>query len=297
MFCCLGVLNKHSPILFPLIAQCFYSDWNTQTIEALSKSKVTRRSMQKPGPKRRRTTGPQHTQQLLLQHWDDDQGELEKEEQEEETEQIMGALPALPAANWLRRGSLLEGYLVGEGKLLRELVGIIKGYCGKAFEGTSTELKGHTGSVASICVLGDGRLASGSDDHSIRIWDLNKAGECIQTLTGHTRSVRSVCALGNGRMASGSDDHTIHIWDLNKGGECIQILTGHTDCVLSVCTLGDGRMASASYDNTIRIWDLSKGGECVQTLTGHTDRVRSVCTLGDGRLASCSDDGSVRIWC
>ena len=62
---------------------------------------------------------------------------------------------ALPLANWHRRGALLEDCLLGDGVLLRELVGIVDGYCGKRFEGRSTELTGHTASVWSICAMGD----------------------------------------------------------------------------------------------------------------------------------------------
>jgi len=75
-------------------------------------------------------------------------------------------------------------------------------------------LTGHTHDVWSVCALGDGRLASGSYDDTIRIWDLReeKGGECVQTLTAHARGVWSVCPMGDGRLASGSLDNTIHIW-------------------------------------------------------------------------------------
>jgi len=59
--------------------------------------------------------------------------------------------------------------------------------------------------------MGDGRLASGSKDNAMRIWDLSKGGECVQTLTGHISSVYSFCALGDCRLASGSEDNTIRI--------------------------------------------------------------------------------------
>jgi WD40 repeat protein len=111
--------------------------------------------------------------------------ELEEAVGEQGMEQV-GASSSLPAANWHRRGGLLEDCLVGGGVLPRELVGIVDGYCGHDFEGTSEELTGHTQIVLSVCELVDGRLASGSDDNTIRIWDLSKGGECVQTLTGHT---------------------------------------------------------------------------------------------------------------
>ena len=71
-------------------------------------------------------------------------------------------------------------------------------------------LEGHTGPVRSVCSLGDGRLASGSGDKTVRVWAAT--GECVATLEGHTDRVLSVCSLGDGRLASGSWDGTVRVW-------------------------------------------------------------------------------------
>ena len=86
-------------------------------------------------------------------------------------------------------------------------------YCGVRFGGTS-EVIGYTDivNVNSMCSLGDGRLASSSDDKTIRIWDLSEGGECVQTLNCHTGVVNSACALIDDRLASGSRDESLRIW-------------------------------------------------------------------------------------
>jgi len=113
-------------------------------------------------------------------------------------------------------------------------------------------LIGHSDRIYSLVVLPDGaRLASGSRDSEIRIWNTTK-GTTIQTLTGHTGSVYSLVNLPDGSLASASFDKTIRIW--NKNGTTSKTLTGHTDWVRSLVVLADNKsLASGSYDKTIRI--------------------------------------------
>ena len=72
-------------------------------------------------------------------------------------------------------------------------------------------LTGHTSDVNALTVLSDGSLVSGSDDNTIKIWDI-KNGQTIKTLTGHTDSVYALTVLPDGSLASGSYDNTIKIW-------------------------------------------------------------------------------------
>ncbi|KAL3584819.1 hypothetical protein FPOAC2_14600 [Fusarium poae] len=158
-------------------------------------------------------------------------------------------------------------------------------------------LEGHGDSVTSVVFSADGqRLASGSDDKTVKIWDA-ATGVCEQTLEGHGDWVRSVVFSADGqRLASGSSDNTVKIWDAATGA-CEQTLEGHGWSVTSVVFSADGqRLASGSGDNTVKIWDAATGA-CEQTLEGHGDWVSSVVFSADGqRLASGSDDNTVKIW-
>ena len=73
-------------------------------------------------------------------------------------------------------------------------------------------LEGHEDIVFSLAVLEGGRLASGSADHTIKVWDLATRA-CLATLEGHEGTVWCLAVLEGGRLASGSDDHKIKIWD------------------------------------------------------------------------------------
>ena len=71
-------------------------------------------------------------------------------------------------------------------------------------------LEGHTGSVQCIATLNGGRLASGSDDTSIIIWNLAD-GKQLTKLEGHTAMVRCLATLDGNNLASGGSDETIRV--------------------------------------------------------------------------------------
>ncbi len=151
--------------------------------------------------------------------------------------------------------------------------------------------------VRSVAWDGEGgRLASGSADNTVRVWDAVQ-GKLLRTLEGHTGGVGSVAWDGeSGRLASGSADNTVRVWDAVQG-KLLRTLEGHTGGVGSVAWDGEsGRLASGSDDNTVRVWDAVQG-ELLRTLEGHTGGVGSVAWDGEsGRLASGSDDNTVRVW-
>ncbi|MCF3564873.1 CHAT domain-containing protein [Planktothrix agardhii] len=158
-------------------------------------------------------------------------------------------------------------------------------------------LGGHAKPVYAVSFSPDGkRLATGSWDNTVKLWDAN-TGKEIQTLRGHTDRVYGVSFSPDGkRLATGSWDNTVKLWDANTGKE-IYTLRGHTDWVWDVSFSPDSkRLASASGDKTVKLWDVSAGKE-IQTLTGHTDGLRGVSFSPDGkRLATASSDKTVKLW-
>ena len=139
-------------------------------------------------------------------------------------------------------------------------------------------------------------LASGSDDHTLRLWDI-AAGQAVRHFDGHTEPVRSVVFSPDGtQLASGSPDNTIRLWDIATGHELVRI-TRHIQDVNSVFFSPDGtQLASGSNDHTVRLWDVATGEE-LRRFDKHIRDIYSVVFSPDGTwLASGSDDDSIRLW-
>jgi WD40 repeat protein len=90
--------------------------------------------------------------------------------------------------------------------------------------------KGHTDSVQSVAFSPDGtHIVSGSDDKTIRIWDMKTGEEVVEPFKGHTGSVRSVAFSPDGtRIVAGSHDRAIQILDV-MAGEAVMKALVHTN--------------------------------------------------------------------
>ena len=116
-------------------------------------------------------------------------------------------------------------------------------------------LRGHSNCVVALAYSPDGKtLASGSNDKTIRLWDV-ASGDCKMGLRGHAGRVNAIAYSPNGEtLASASDDTTIRLWHV-VSGVCEKILWGHTGWVEALAYSPDGKtLASGSIDGDIRLW-------------------------------------------
>ncbi|XP_030851018.1 probable E3 ubiquitin ligase complex SCF subunit sconB [Strongylocentrotus purpuratus] len=157
----------------------------------------------------------------------------------------------------------------------------------------NVDVRGHASKVHCVTFDGEYRIASGSADKTVKVWDI-RTGACIQTLKGHQKGVWCLRFFTKHLLISASYDATIKVWNLRKGA-CARTLLGHEGAVWSMA-LKKNYLATASQDRTVKLWDLSTC-ELKHTLVGHGQAVFCVdmdeeCTM----VISGSADKSVRIW-
>ncbi len=108
------------------------------------------------------------------------------------------------------------------------------------------------GCVKSIVIF-DGKLISGSDEGTIKIWNL-RSGTHIATLEGrHAGGVTSLI-IGDGMLISKGSENTMKVWDLKTLACTASITTGST--LYSSPVFFNGQLMCGGNFTEIDIWDF-----------------------------------------
>ncbi len=139
-------------------------------------------------------------------------------------------------------------------------------------------------------------LATGHDDHVVRLWDLPHE-QMIREFRGHDLAVSALAFSPDGaRLATAGEDKVIHLWDVATGRR-VGSLVGHTDRIPALAWRPDGRrIVSAGWDTTARVWNVDTC-EPIILLNSHAAQVHTLAFSPDGRRLACADSANaIHIW-
>lgn len=206
------------------------------------------------------------------------------------------------------------------------------------FEGqnkTITEVsKEHNGRINCLIKLSDGKIASGGQDSTIKIWDIEKK-QTIFTLKGHTSMIWDIKELPDNKLISASDDNKSKIWDLNTKKEVCTLYTSHRQ-ISAIAILKNDKIIMASGRQVILFnlktkqqescLDIKKGVWCLKVLSngnvaaglgngllyiievtdelliktifvqGHKKTINCIIELDNHKIVTSSDENDLILW-
>jgi len=160
------------------------------------------------------------------------------------------------------------------------------------------QLKGHTSAVKATVWSSDGLgIISGSDDKSIRTWDLG-TGTCTwSNTTAHSDYVK--CLYANPSTphtwVSGSYDHTVKLWDSRQKNSVLTLT--HSQPVEDCIVPSSGAMLLAASGPEVKVWDIISGGKLLHTFNNHQKNVSALALESSGsRFISAGLDGQLKVY-
>ena len=103
-----------------------------------------------------------------------------------------------------------------------------------------------------------GRLATGGTDHSLRLWNIADQS-LIRRLGMHRGKIRSLALSNHGKwLASGSDDGSSIVCEVDTGRELWRLDPGG-GCAARYLLAGRSPSAATYADNTVRLWSMETG--------------------------------------
>lgn len=165
-------------------------------------------------------------------------------------------------------------------------------------------LSGHADVVSAVAWLGPERVATGSFDKAIKIWNA-ATGTIEKTLTAHQDQVLALAASASGELfVSGGKDRQVKLWNA-ESLETSKDIASHSKGVHAVAFSADGKLVAScgEDDSRILLWDVAAAKSLKQLTAEDPDdknQRRSLHALAfrpnSAQLATCGADRTLRLW-
>lgn len=158
------------------------------------------------------------------------------------------------------------------------------------------QIFGHASSVYAVDFSKDDRkMVTGSNDMTIRQWDVASGKQIGASITGHKSVVLCVRYNSNDSLIlSSSGDQTACLWKTD--GTLVNHFVGASGYMTdAIFGLTEDEIITASADKYIRIWCLRTGKETAR-LGGHFGGVSRLALFEDGILVSSDNIGRINVW-
>jgi WD40 repeat protein len=159
-------------------------------------------------------------------------------------------------------------------------------------------LSGHSGWVNSIVISSNRQIISGSQDKTVKIWNLDTAKYLRDfggfLYKGHSNRVNSVAISSDSRvLASASEDGTVIVWNLENYRKIHQLR--HQGAVRCITISPDNQfLASGCSNRKVYIWNLVTGKSNPRS---EREAIKALVFSPDGQtLIGATEDKIVKTW-
>jgi WD40 repeat protein len=141
------------------------------------------------------------------------------------------------------------------------------------------------------------KMATASEDGTIRLFDLNNAME-IEVMVDLSRDFISVQFSPDGKLLfAGNGMGEVWSWRVSTGEQLLAPFPAHqSDAWEIVFHPSEPVFATASSDGRVRVWDLDSGDLIAEPFAGIAANVRGVQIDANGLLMAGDENGQLQFW-